>query len=81
MLAEEPIGASVDGTPAHWLFTFTDLPPRQQRRARTKNAIERLHDIEPPSEDTAAMLFLVQIQHDIWQRAAEFTDQPIDLAA
>jgi transposase-like protein len=48
------------------LFTFTRLPPRQWRSARTTNAIERLHEefkrriktqTVLPSADTAAMLF------------------------
>jgi transposase-like protein len=48
------------------LFTFTRLPPRQWKSARTTNAIERLHEefkrriktqTVLPSADTAAMLF------------------------
>src|SRR4030088_3164262 len=48
------------------LFTFTRLPPSPWRRARTTNAIERLHEefkrriktqTVLPSADTAAMLF------------------------
>ena len=48
------------------LFTFTRLPPSQWKRARTTNAIERLHEefkrriktqTVLPSAETAAMLF------------------------
>jgi putative transposase len=48
------------------LFTFTRLPPRQWKSARTTNAIERLHEefkrriktqTVLPSAETAAMLF------------------------
>ena len=48
------------------LFTFTRLPPRQWRSARTSNAVERLHEeferriktqTVLPSPETAAMLF------------------------
>jgi putative transposase len=48
------------------LFTFTGLPPRQWKSARTTNAVERLHEefkrriktqTVLPSAETAAMLF------------------------
>ena len=51
-------GGGTDPCRRTGFFTFTDLPPRQQRRARTTNAIERLRQIVLPPADTAGMLLL-----------------------
>jgi|SRR5262252_605169 len=65
-------GSSIAPSPTAWrragdsLFAFARLPPSQWKSARTKNAIERLHEefklriktqTVLPSAETAAMLF------------------------
>jgi len=61
----QPVAASLEEA-GERLFAFTRLPPSQWKRARTTNAIERLHEefkrriktqTVLPSAETAAMLF------------------------